>query len=98
MLCQAAGQRNHRPACETQLDPSVIPGAGWEQRGEQQSEVWPEGVVRSIQPGGELEEEKGQDEDGAAGPSARCGEQRGPGWVFGLCLGARMCQGGEQAG
>lgn len=63
MLCQAVGQRAHRPACETQLDPSVIPGARWEQRGEQQSEVWPDSVVRSIQPGGELEEEKGQDEE-----------------------------------
>lgn len=59
-LCQAAGQRNHRPACETQLDPSVIPGAGWEQRGEQQSEVWPEGVVRSIQPGGSWRKKKGR--------------------------------------
>lgn len=60
MLCQAADQRNHRPACETQLDPSVIPGAGWEQRGEQQSEVWPEGVVRSIQSGGSWRKKKGR--------------------------------------
>lgn len=68
-------ERDPRPACETQLDPSVIPGAAWEQRGEQQREAWPEGVVRSIQPWGALGGEKGQDEGRAAGPSARMGAE-----------------------
>lgn len=94
MLCQAVGDRDPGPACETPLAPSVIPGAGWQQRGEQQSEAWPEGVLRSIQPWGALEDKKGQDEDRAAGPSGRCGEQGWPGW----CLGCVWEPGGVREG
>jgi len=94
------------PACKTQLNPPCYPTGRMGRSGGGGVRLWPEDEVRSTQPGGGLEEGKGRMRAELPAPVPGMGSSSGQAACLGCrvqgergpCLGARMRQGGEQAG